>query len=58
MIEEGEHERGKGAPFSDFLYVPHKMEQERGRGAHLSEFLQVSYKMFLLLTQQTTASMV
>jgi hypothetical protein len=31
--EEGEHERGRGAPLSDLLHVKKKLQKERGSGA-------------------------
>jgi hypothetical protein len=33
MIDGGDHERGRGASFSDFIHVSQKIEPERGMGA-------------------------
>jgi hypothetical protein len=33
MIDEGEHERGRGTPFSDSLHLNKEMKHEKERAA-------------------------
>jgi hypothetical protein len=37
MIEEGEHERGSGAPVSDLLHLNKKMQHEKENGSKMEQ---------------------